>query len=177
MFRFLPPLTISDDLLAEGLDLFEESSPRPSQRSDDENDHPEATARIRPQTALHRRRWRHSSSGATFPVHDPATGAVLCEIADGSIADGAAALDAAVAAQASWAKVSPRDRSELLRTAYEMLVARTEDFALPHDPRNGQAAGRGQGWSPWREFFRWFAEEAVRVHGRYAVAPNAATRW
>jgi len=55
--------------------------------------------------------WRHSSSGATFPVHDPATGAVLCEIADGSIADGAAALDAAVAAQASWAKVSPRDLS------------------------------------------------------------------
>ena len=51
--------------------------------------------------------WRHSSSGATFPVHDPATGAVLCEIADGSIADGAAALDAAVAAQASWAKGQP----------------------------------------------------------------------
>ena len=121
--------------------------------------------------------WRHSSSGATFPVHDPATGAVLCEIADGSIADGAAALDAAVAAQASWAKVSPRDRSELLRTAYEMLVARTEDFALLMTLEMGKPLAEARGEVAYgAEFFRWFAEEAVRVHGRYAVAPNAATR-
>ena len=121
--------------------------------------------------------WRHSSSGATFPVHDPATGAVLCEIADGSIADGAAALDAAVAAQASWAKVSPRDRSELLRTAYEMLVARTEDFALLMTLEMGKPLAEARGEVAYgAEFFRWFAEEAVRVHGRYAVAPNGATR-
>jgi len=121
--------------------------------------------------------WRHSSSGATFPVHDPATGRVLCEIADGSIADGAAALDAAVAAQASWAKVSPRDRSELLRTAYEMLVARTEDFALLMTLEMGKPLAEARGEVAYgAEFFRWFAEEAVRVHGRYAVAPNAATR-
>ena len=121
--------------------------------------------------------WRHSSSGATFPVHDPATGAVLCEIADGSIADGAAALDAAVAAQASWAKVSPRDRSELLRTAYEMLVARTEDFALLMTLEMGKPLAEARGEVAYgAEFFRWFAEEAVRVHGRYAVAPNGSTR-
>lgn len=74
--------------------------------------------------------WRLSSSGAHFPVHDPATGAVLCSVADATAEDGLQALDAAVAAQASWAKTPPRERSEMLRAAYELLVERTEEFAL-----------------------------------------------
>ena len=121
--------------------------------------------------------WRLSSSGAHFPVHDPATGAVLCSVADATAEDGLQALDAAVAAQASWAKTPPRERSEMLRAAYELLVERTEEFALLMTLEMGKPLHEARGEVAYgAEFFRWFAEEAVRIHGRYAVAPNGATR-
>ena len=74
--------------------------------------------------------WRDSSDGATVKVEDPATGEVLTEVADASVADGRAALDAAVAAQPAWAATAPRDRGEILRAAFEAVTARAEDFAL-----------------------------------------------
>jgi succinate-semialdehyde dehydrogenase / glutarate-semialdehyde dehydrogenase len=121
--------------------------------------------------------WRGAEAGATLDVYDPATGRVLTSVADGSPADGMAALDAAVAAQADWAKVAPRDRSELLRAAYEKLVERTEEFALLMTLEMGKPLAEARGEVAYgAEFFRWFAEEAVRIHGRYAVAPNGATR-
>ena len=114
---------------------------------------------------------------STLDVFDPATGRVLTSVADGSPADGMAALDAAVAAQADWAKVAPRDRSELLRAAFEKLVERTEEFALLMTLEMGKPLAEARGEVAYgAEFFRWFAEEAVRIHGRYAVAPNGATR-
>ncbi|MCU1512035.1 MAG: NAD-dependent succinate-semialdehyde dehydrogenase, partial [Arthrobacter sp.] len=64
--------------------------------------------------------WRPAASGKTFDVEDPATGKVLLSIADASAEDGAAALDAAAAAQESWAKVAPRERGEILRRAFEL---------------------------------------------------------
>ena len=121
--------------------------------------------------------WRPAEGGATLEVHDPATGRVLGRVADGSPADGVAALDAAVAAQAEWATVAPRDRSELLRAAYEQLTARAEEFALLMTLEMGKPLAEARGEVAYgAEFFRWFAEEAVRIHGRYAVAPNGATR-
>ena len=74
--------------------------------------------------------WRDSLSATTFPVHDPATGSVLVEVADGTIADGTAALDAAVAAQPEWAATPARERGEILRRAFELVVDRTEELAL-----------------------------------------------
>src|SRR6188472_295142 len=74
--------------------------------------------------------WRAASGGQTLPVDDPATGEVLTEVANASVEDGRAALDAAVAAQASWAATAPRDRGEILRSAFEVVTARAEDFAL-----------------------------------------------
>ena len=68
-------------------------------------------------------RWRDSSDGTTLDVDNPATGEVLATIASATPADGMAALDAAVAAQASWAKVAPRERGEILRTAYEIRLS------------------------------------------------------
>ena len=121
--------------------------------------------------------WRDAEGGKTLDVTNPATGEVLCAIADASVADGAAALDAAVAAQASWAKTAPRDRSEMLRAAFELLVERTEEFALLMTLEMGKPLAEARGEVAYgAEFFRWFAEEAVRVHGRYAVAPNGLTR-
>jgi succinate-semialdehyde dehydrogenase/glutarate-semialdehyde dehydrogenase len=121
--------------------------------------------------------WRPASSGATLAVHDPATGGVLCDVADGSIADGGAALDAAAAAQASWAAVPPRERSEILRSAFELLVERTEDFATLMTLEMGKPLAEARGEVAYAaEFFRWFAEEAVRISGRWSTAPNGATR-
>ncbi len=122
-------------------------------------------------------KWRPSSDGSTFSVEDPATGRALTSIANATVADGKAALDAAVAAQASWAKTPPRDRGEILRAAYEAITVRAEEFALMITLEMGQPLAESRGEVAYgAEFFRWFSEEAVRIHGRYSTAPNGATR-
>ncbi|MFN8080422.1 MAG: NAD-dependent succinate-semialdehyde dehydrogenase [Kineosporiaceae bacterium] len=121
--------------------------------------------------------WRPATGGATVPVDDPATGEVIAHIADASVADGTAALDAAVAAQASWAATPPRERGEILRRAFELITARAEDLALIMTLEMGKPVKEALGEVAYAaEFFRWFSEEAVRISGRYSVAPNGATR-
>ncbi len=122
-------------------------------------------------------RWRESADEKRIDVHDPATGSVITSVADGTVEDGRAALDAAVAAQAEWAKVSPRDRGEILRAAFERITERTEEFALLMTLEMGKPLHESRGEVAYgAEFFRWFSEEAVRVHGRWASAPNGASR-
>ena len=121
--------------------------------------------------------WRDSSDGATITVEDPATGEVLTQVADASVADGRAALDAAVAAQPGWAGTAPRERGEILRSAFEAVSARAEDFALLMTLEMGKPLAESRGEVVYgAEFFRWFSEEAVRVAGRWSTAPNGATR-
>ncbi|CAM3843615.1 NAD-dependent succinate-semialdehyde dehydrogenase [Tsukamurella ocularis] len=121
--------------------------------------------------------FRDSSSGATFPVHDPATEEVLVEVADATPEDGAAALDAAVAAGPAWAATPARRRAEILRAAYEGLVARTDDFALLMTLEMGKALPESANEVKYgAEFFRWFSEEAVRIAGRYTPAPAGTGR-
>ncbi|MEH3069263.1 MAG: aldehyde dehydrogenase family protein, partial [Aeromicrobium erythreum] len=73
--------------------------------------------------------WRDASAGATFAVENPADGSTLVEVANGTVEDGKAAIDAAVAAQPDWAKVPPRDRGEILRSAFETVVDRADELA------------------------------------------------
>jgi succinate-semialdehyde dehydrogenase/glutarate-semialdehyde dehydrogenase len=121
--------------------------------------------------------WRDSSDGATIKVEDPSTGEVLTEVADASVEDGKAALDAAVAAQKDWAATAPRDRGEILRAAFEKITARADDFAMLMTLEMGKTLAESKGEVTYgAEFFRWFAEEAVRIHGRYSTSPNGATR-
>ena len=121
--------------------------------------------------------WRDSSDGSTLPVDDPATGEILTHVADATVDDGRAALDAAVAAQADWARTPPRDRAELLRAAYEKITERADEFAMLMTLEMGKTLAESRGEVAYgAEFFRWFSEEAVRVHGRYSTAPNGATR-
>ncbi|HEX8971972.1 NAD-dependent succinate-semialdehyde dehydrogenase, partial [Oryzihumus sp.] len=121
--------------------------------------------------------WRDSSDGATIKVEDPATGEILTEVADATVADGTAALDAAVAAQADWAATPPRDRGEILRRAFEAITARADDFAMLMTLEMGKPLAESRGEVTYgAEFFRWFSEEAVRIHGRWSTAPNGATR-
>ncbi len=121
--------------------------------------------------------WREASGAARFDVRDPATGEVLTTCADATPDDGLAALTAAHDAQVGWAATPPRDRSEILRRAFESLVERTDEFATLMSLEMGKTVAEGRGEVTYgAEFFRWFAEEAVRIHGRYSVAPNGASR-
>ncbi|MGA8116240.1 MAG: NAD-dependent succinate-semialdehyde dehydrogenase [Actinocatenispora sp.] len=123
-------------------------------------------------------RWRAASGGATFPVTDPATGRVLCEVADASAEDGVAAVAAAAQAQSSWARVAPRERGEILRRAHQLLVERTDELALLMTLEMGKPLAEAAGEITYAaEFFRWFAEEAVRIDGGYAVSPNGQGRF
>lgn len=123
-------------------------------------------------------KWVAAQSGKTFPVVDPATGKELCQIADASPADGVAALDAAVAAQADFAKMAPRERGEILRRAYELLMQRQEELALLMTLEMGKPLAESKGEIAYAaEFFRWFAEEAVRIDGGFATAPNGVGRF
>ncbi len=121
--------------------------------------------------------WREASGGERFDVHDPATGGTLTTCADGTPEDGLAALAAADDARASWAATAPRDRGEILRRAFEAVTARADEFAMLMTLEMGKTLAEAKGEVTYgAEFFRWFSEEAVRIHGRYSVAPNGATR-
>ncbi len=121
--------------------------------------------------------WRDAAEGATLAVENPATGDVLTRVADASVADGRAAIDAAVAAQADWAATPPRDRGEILRKAFELITERTDELALLMTLEMGKPLKESKAEIAYgAEFFRWFAEESVRIAGRYSVAPNGATR-
>ena len=123
-------------------------------------------------------KWQQASDGGTFKVDDPATGAVIAEVANATPADGKAALDAAVAAQAEWAAYPPRERGEILRRAYELLHERIDDLALLMTLEMGKPVAESKGEITYAaEFFRWFAEEAVRIDGGYSVAPNGKGRF
>ncbi|HLR44975.1 MAG TPA: NAD-dependent succinate-semialdehyde dehydrogenase [Brevibacterium sp.] len=122
-------------------------------------------------------RWRSASTGDRFEVRDPATGDLLTSVADASAEDGLAALDAAERAQAGWAATSPRDRSELLRAAFDAVVARAEDFALLMTLEMGKSLAESRGEALYgAEFLRWFSEEAVRIDGGYRTAPDGRNR-
>jgi succinate-semialdehyde dehydrogenase/glutarate-semialdehyde dehydrogenase len=121
--------------------------------------------------------WRDASGGGTFSVDNPADGSSLVEVANGTVEDGKAAIDAAVAAQADWAKVPPRDRGEILRSAFEAVVDRADELATIMTLEMGKPLSESKAEITYgAEFLRWFSEEAVRVSGRYSVAPNGATR-
>ena len=121
--------------------------------------------------------WRPAASGKTFDVEDPATGKVLLSIADAGPEDGKAALDAAAAAQESWAKVPARERGEILRRAFELVTERAEDFALLMTLEMGKPLAEARGEVTYgAEFLRWFSEEAVRAFGRYSVSPDGKSR-
>src|SRR5437763_4112940 len=121
--------------------------------------------------------WRDGAEGATLPVEDPATGETLCEVADGTPDDADAALAAAADKQGEWAETPPRERGELLRRAWELITERKDDLALLMTLDMGKTVKESEAEIAYgREFFRWFAEEAVRIDGRYAVAPNGAGR-
>ncbi|AKI01853.1 NAD-dependent aldehyde dehydrogenase [Hoeflea sp. IMCC20628] len=121
--------------------------------------------------------WRDGASGECFDVINPATEQVLASVASAEIEDADRALDAAQAAYSDWAARKPRERSEVLRKAWELMTARLEDFARLITLENGKAHADALGEATYAaEFFRWFAEEAVRADGMITRAPSSGAR-
>ena len=123
-------------------------------------------------------RWVDAEHETTFEVLDPSTGDPLCAVADASPADGRAALDAAVAAQPSFAATSPRDRADMLTRAFDLLHERIDDLALLMTLEMGKPLAEARGEIAYAaEFLRHFAGEAVRIDGGFQVAPTGAARF
>jgi succinate-semialdehyde dehydrogenase/glutarate-semialdehyde dehydrogenase len=121
--------------------------------------------------------WTAASGGARFDVIDPATGEVIERVADGAVADGLAAVAAAHQAMPGWAGTPPRQRAEVLRRAFELMTERAEELATLISLENGKALTDARGEVAYAaEFFRWYAEEAVRAEGALATAPSGANR-
>lgn len=115
---------------------------------------------------------------ATMPVEDPSTGRVLTQVADADPDEAAAALDAAAAAQPAWAATPPRQRSEILTRAYTLLLEETDRLALIMTLEMGKPLAEAKGEVAYAaEFFRWFAEEAVRIDGGFMTAPAGGSRF
>jgi succinate-semialdehyde dehydrogenase/glutarate-semialdehyde dehydrogenase len=121
--------------------------------------------------------WIDASDGRTFDVDDPSTGEVIAVVADASVSDGMAAVDAAAAALPAWAATPPRQRGEVLRRTFELMTERTEALATLIVRENGKALSDARGEVTYAaEFFRWFSEEAVRAGGDLHTAPSGANR-
>ncbi len=124
-----------------------------------------------------RGRWREATGGGTLTVEDPATGEPLAEVADGKPEDALAALAAASDMQAQWAAHPPRERGEILRRAFEAMLERADELALLMTLEMGKSLAESRAEIVYAaEFLRWFSEEAVRIHGRYMLAPTGKGR-
>ena len=122
-------------------------------------------------------RWRPSSAGRVIEVVDPSTEAVIAAVPDATLADAAAAVDAAAKAAAGWRETPPRRRSEILRRCFELMTERAETLAALISLENGKALRDARGEVAYAaEFFRWNAEEAVRISGEFGLAPSGANR-
>ena len=121
--------------------------------------------------------WRKASDNGRFDVIDPATENTITSVASATVEDAHAALDAADAAFADWAARTPRDRAEVLRKAFELMMADAERFARLITLENGKALPDSRGEVAYAaEFFRWYAEEAVRNIGEVSRAPATGAR-
>ena len=121
--------------------------------------------------------WRPAGSGRRLEVPDPATGSVLASVADADPSDAEAAVDAAAAAAAGWAATAPRSRADLLMRAFELMHDRSEELALLICLENGKSLADARSEVAYAaEFFRWYAEEGVRLRGQVGRSPSGANR-
>jgi succinate-semialdehyde dehydrogenase/glutarate-semialdehyde dehydrogenase len=121
--------------------------------------------------------WRPASGGATLPVEDPATGETLVEVADATVEDAKAALGAAHESFQSFRDSAPRDRGDILRRAYDLIMERADDLALLMTLEMGKPIAESRAEIVYAaNFFRWYSEEAVRINGRFTINENGKGR-
>ena len=116
--------------------------------------------------------WESASAAGVIDVYDPSTAEVVAQVPDAGVPDAVAAVDAAARAGNRWATVAPRRRAEVLRRAFELMMERAEPLARLITIENGKALRDARAEVSYAaEFFRWYAEEAVRADGQVSTAP------
>jgi succinate-semialdehyde dehydrogenase / glutarate-semialdehyde dehydrogenase len=121
--------------------------------------------------------WRAASGGSTLPVEDPATGETIAEVADATVDDALAALAAADDAfrAGDWPAATPRERGDILRRAYEAIIARADELALLMTLEMGKPVAESKAEVTYAaNFLRWYSEEAVRIGGRFTAHEEAS---
>ena len=137
---------------------------------------PEAIATVNTGTFIDGR-WSESASGARFDVLNPATEEVIATVADGGPEDAQHAIETAGRAQKDWAATPPRERSEILRRAYDLIMQRQDTLALIMTTEMGKPLAEAKGEVAYAaEFFRWFSEEAVRIGGDQTMTGDGKNR-
>ena len=113
----------------------------------------------------------------TLDVIDPSDGSVIAKVATAGDTEIEAALAAAHLAAPAWAKTAPRVRAEMLRKAFELMIAESDYLAELISKENGKALPDAKGEVAYAaEFFRWFSEEAVRIAGDFRSSPSGDKR-
>ena len=121
--------------------------------------------------------WQKAASGATFPVENPATHEVIANVANGGVEEARAAIEAAGRAQAAWAKSTPRERANILRRAFELVIANTDRLAAIMTAEMGKPLAEAKGEVAYgADMLRWFSEEAVRIGGDSTTSVDGNTR-
>ncbi|MCX4834285.1 MULTISPECIES: NAD-dependent succinate-semialdehyde dehydrogenase [unclassified Streptomyces] len=121
--------------------------------------------------------WGDAASGARFDVVNPATEEVIATVADGGPDDALRAIETAGRVQNDWARTAPRERGEILRRAYDLLMARQDQLALIMTTEMGKPLAEAKGEVAYAaEFFRWFSEEAVRIGGDATTTGDGKNR-
>lgn len=121
--------------------------------------------------------WVEAASGARFDVINPATEEVIASVADGGADDARRAIETAGRVQKQWAKTAPRERSEILRRAFDLIMARQDELALIMTSEMGKPFAEAKGEVAYAaEFFRWFSEEAVRIGGDLTTTGDGKNR-
>ncbi|MDE1918277.1 MAG: NAD-dependent succinate-semialdehyde dehydrogenase [Sphingomonadales bacterium] len=121
--------------------------------------------------------WVPAASGQRIDIIDPADETVIASVADCSPEEGIAAVDAAAAAAKAWAAMAPRKRADILMACFHMMMDNQEWLARLISRENGKALPDARGEVAYAaEFFRWYAEEGVRLHGELSLSPSGANR-
>ncbi|WP_163167715.1 NAD-dependent succinate-semialdehyde dehydrogenase [Arthrobacter sp. Alg241-R88] len=121
--------------------------------------------------------WAEATTGARFDVINPATEEVIATVADGGPEDARRAIETAGRVQKQWAKTAPRERSEILRRAFDLIMARQDELALIMTAEMGKPLNEAKGEVVYAaEFFRWFSEEAVRIGGDLTTTGDGKNR-
>jgi succinate-semialdehyde dehydrogenase/glutarate-semialdehyde dehydrogenase len=121
--------------------------------------------------------WRDASEGGTLGVEDPSNGEVFAEVADATVDDAMAALGAAHDMRDEFARTAPRERGEILRRAYDLIIERIDDLALLMTLEMGKPLHESKAEITYAaDFFHWFSGEAARIEGRFAIAEKDPTQ-
>jgi succinate-semialdehyde dehydrogenase/glutarate-semialdehyde dehydrogenase len=122
-------------------------------------------------------RWEDAAARPRMDVFNPASGEVLASVANSGVAEGLDAVAAAHGAARAWASTPTRKRAELLARCFEKIVANADWLAYLISLENGKALADARSEVSYAaEFFRWYAEEAVRNDGELNLAPAGTNR-